>query len=138
MPLLPIFCLTAGYAIYSLFHQIRNSQWKPVAVKTCAVAGAFILVNYQVMSPFDFSHSYTDEAIAYELKDNFQRAIISYEEALQTNPDYVRALEHLGRVQMRLRHFKGAEKTYQMLLSLKPDSREARVQLLFLEQLKQQ
>jgi tetratricopeptide (TPR) repeat protein len=90
------------------------------------------------MSPFDFSHSYTDEAIAYELKGDFQRAVISYEEALQTNPNYVRALERLGRVQMRLRHFKGAEKTYQTLLSRKPDSREARVQLLFLQQLKQQ
>jgi 4-amino-4-deoxy-L-arabinose transferase-like glycosyltransferase len=138
MPLLPVICLTAGYAVYSLFHQIRNSQWKPVVVKACAVAGAFILVNYQVMSPFDFSHSYTDEAIAYELKGDFQRAVISYEEALQTNPNYVRALERLGRVQMRLRHFKGAEKTYQTLLSRKPDSREARVQLLFLQQLKQQ
>ncbi|UCF87105.1 MAG: tetratricopeptide repeat protein, partial [Nitrospiraceae bacterium] len=74
----------------------------------------------------------------YELKGDFKRAIISYEDALQTNPSYVRALERLGGVQMRLQHFKKAKKTYEILLSIKPDSREARVQLLFLEQLKQQ
>jgi 4-amino-4-deoxy-L-arabinose transferase-like glycosyltransferase len=137
VPIMPLFCLTAGFAITDLLRQVTQRQWKPVAVKAAVAFGAFILVTHQVIKPFDFSHSFVDEGIAYEMKGDFEQAARSYEDSVQVNSVYIRAHERLASVQMRLGRFQDAKATYEQLLLLKPESREARVQLKFIKKIEQ-
>lgn len=137
VPVIPLFCLTAGFAISDLFRQVKSIQWKPVVMKLAFVSGAFVLVTHPIVTPFDFSHSFADEGIAYEIKGDLERAVRSYKTSVQVNPSYIRAYELLARVQMRLGRFRDAKTTYERLLLLKPESHEARVQLRFIEQIEQ-
>jgi 4-amino-4-deoxy-L-arabinose transferase-like glycosyltransferase len=136
MPVMPLFCLTAAYAVCDLLNNIKDKRWAPVVLKAAAVFGAYLLVNHQVIKPFDFSHSFTDEAIAYEYKGDYGRAVQSYDDALKVNPGYLRALRRLGKLQVRLGLFQDAEKTYQKLLALQPGSGEALKQLMFIQRMK--
>jgi len=52
----------------------------------------FMLVHQQIIEPFDFSHSYTDEGVAYEIKDDEQGSLAAYVQALEIDPKYLRAL----------------------------------------------
>lgn len=134
MPVMPLCCLCAAYALHDLWNRACASQWRPLAFETAFLALALVFVNHEVMPPFDFSHSFADEAIAYEMKGNQERAVVSYEQALRINPNYLRALERLARVQMQLRHFAEAKKNYTRILAITPNSKEARFQLLVLQQ----
>ena len=89
----------------------------------------------EVISPFDFSHSLTDEGIAYEIKGDEQRALKAYSEALNVAPRYMRALEHLGKLQMKRKDYSGARNTYGKILEITPDSVEARYQLMRMDKL---
>jgi len=133
IPLLPVFCLTAGHGLAALWELICRRQWRPAATGVLILAAAAGLVNHQLLKPFDFSHSFADQAIAYEMLGDTRQAIASYEEALRVNPSYVRAVERLARVQLRSGRLTEAKATYEQLLRLVPGSREARMQLMYLE-----
>ena len=132
MPLLPLICLSAGYGFFMLQNQFRMGQWKKLAVSIVVLVLGFGLTHHKVIKPFDFSHSYTDEGIAYEIKDDEQRALAAYKQALEIDPRYLRALDRLGKLQMQRKDYNDARATYKKILEIVPDSVEAKYQLMWL------
>jgi len=110
MVALPLFCLSAGYGLY-------------------------ILTNLKLVEPLDFSHSFTDEGIAYERKNEAKKAINSYEQALGINPNYLRVLDRLGKLQLQQKQYNGARSTYTKILAIEPDSMDAKYQIMRLDKL---
>ncbi|MBU0729057.1 MAG: glycosyltransferase family 39 protein [Proteobacteria bacterium] len=131
MPVIPLFCLTAGYGTLSLLSNIKENKALSAGIKLGAAAIILVWVSIPVFEPFNFGHSYVDEAIAYELKNNPEKAVESYRQALEINPEYLRALERLGRLQLRLGAYAEAQKTYKKILEVRADSPEAK-NVLFL------
>jgi 4-amino-4-deoxy-L-arabinose transferase-like glycosyltransferase len=111
MPMMPLFCLMAGHALQQLGSRIRDKHWKPLVIPGAVLATAFVFVNYPVIRPFNFTASFTDEGIAYAMKGNDKRAILSFEEALKIRPNSLRALKRLYRSQLRLGHYRKARET---------------------------
>jgi tetratricopeptide (TPR) repeat protein len=99
------------------------------------VGCGFAVTSFQLIEPFDFSHSFTDEGVAYEMKNEADKALNSYEKALEINPDYSRALDRLGKLQLQQKEYEGARSTYRKILALDPDSAEAKYQIMFLDTL---
>jgi tetratricopeptide (TPR) repeat protein len=132
MPLLPLICLSAGYGFFMLQNQFRMGQWKKLAASAIVLVLGFGLTHHKVIKPFDFSHSYTDEGIAYEIKDDEQRALAAYKQALEIDPRYLRALDRLGKLQMQRKDYNDARATYKKILEIVPDSVEAKYQLMWL------
>ena len=133
MPVLPLFCLTAGYGFFVLQSQLRMGQWQRLVASFVILGLGWGIAHHQVIKPFDFSHSYTDEGIAYETKDDEQGALTSYIQALEINPKYLRALDRLAKLQMKRKDYKEARATYKKILTIEPDSVEAKYQLMWLE-----
>jgi len=133
MPVLPLFCLTAGYGFFVLQSQFRMGQWQRLVVSMVILGLGWGIVHHQVIKPFDYSHSYTDEGIAYEIKDDEQSALASYMKALEINPKYFRALDRLGKLQIKRKDYNEARTTYRKIRKIKPDSVEAKYQLMWLE-----
>ena len=133
MPVLPLFCLTAGYGFFVLQSQLRMGQWRRLVVSFVILGLGWGIAHHQVIKPFDFSHSYTDEGIAYETKDDEQGALTSYIQALEINPKYLRALDRLAKLQMKRKDYNEARATYKKILTIEPDSVEAKYQLMWLE-----
>jgi tetratricopeptide (TPR) repeat protein len=98
-------------------------------------AAVFAVSAYQVLKPFDFSHSFTDEAIAYEMRGDDMQALESYRQALTIRPDYIRALERAGKLQIKLKRYDEARQTYQRMLTVYPDSVEAKYQIMWLDKM---
>jgi len=126
-------CLSAGYGFYVLKSQLRMWQWQRLAASVVILVLGFGLVRLYVIGPFKFSHSYTDEGIAYELKNDEQRALAAYMQALEIDPKYLRVLERLGKLQMKRKDYDEARTTYKKILKIFPDSVEAKYQLMWLE-----
>ncbi len=135
MVAMPLFCLSAGYGIFMLQNQFRMGQWRKLAASLLVVALGFGLANAKIITPFDFSHSYTDEAIAYEMRDEPAKALESYGMALEINPGYRRALDKMGKLQLQQKDYKGARVTYGRILALDPESVDAKYQLMLLDKL---
>jgi len=135
MVALPLFCLSAGYGLFMLQSQFRLGQWRKLGASLLIVAVGFGIANSKASQPFDFSHSYTDEGIAYEMRDEPEKARKSYEAALEINPGYRRALDKLGKLQLQLKDYKGARKTYTRILAVDPESVEAKYQVMLLDKL---
>ena len=133
MPLLPLICLSAGYGFFMLQNQFRMGQWKKLAASAIVLVLGFGLTHHKVIKHFDFSHSYTDEGIAYEIKDDEQRALAAYKQALEIDSRYLRALDRLGKLQMQRKDYNDAHATYKKILEIVPDSVEAKYQLKWLE-----
>jgi Flp pilus assembly protein TadD len=74
--------------------------------------------------------------LAYEARGKTERALATYQRALEVNPASRRALEHLGRLQLQEKQYEEARRTFQRLLALHPESVEARYQIMWLEKLK--
>ena len=96
-------------------------------------AAVFAVSTYQVIKPFDFSHSYTDEAIAYEIRGDDMQALASYQQALKIRPDYPRALERTGKLQVKLKKYDEARQTYKRILKTNPQSVEAKYQIMWMD-----
>ena len=135
MVALPIFCLSAGYGLSMLHSQFRGAQWQKLAASLIILACGFGLANFKFIEPYDFSHSYTDEGIAYEIKNEEQKALRSYKQALEINPDYLRAMDRLGKLQLQQRKYEGARKTYTKILEIDPGSVDAKYQIMRLDKL---
>jgi 4-amino-4-deoxy-L-arabinose transferase-like glycosyltransferase len=133
MPVLPLFCLGAGYGFAVLLSQFRMGQWQKFAASILLLTLGFILVRQQVIKPFDFSHSYTDEGIAYEIKEDEPKALAAYTAALKIDPGYFRALERLGKLQIKGKEYNKARKTYEKILTITPESVEAQYRLMWLD-----
>jgi tetratricopeptide (TPR) repeat protein len=132
---LPVFCLSAGYGLSLLQDHFRMAQWRKLAAGLIIVGCGFAVTSFQLIEPFDFSHSFTDEGLAYEMKNEPDKALNSYEKALEINPDYSRALDRLGKLQLQQKEYEGARSTYRKILALDPDSAEAKYQIIFLDTL---
>ena len=52
---------------FMLQNQFRIGQWKKLAASIVVLVMGFGPTHHKVIKPFDFSHSYTDEGIAYEI-----------------------------------------------------------------------
>jgi 4-amino-4-deoxy-L-arabinose transferase-like glycosyltransferase len=135
MVALPLFCLSAGYGLSLLQSHFRMAQWRKLAADLAVVGCTFAVTYYPVIEPFDFSHSFTDEGLAYEMHDEPDKALHSYEMALEINPHYFRALDRLGKVQLQQKEYEGARSTYRKILALDPDSVDAKYQIMFLDTL---
>jgi 4-amino-4-deoxy-L-arabinose transferase-like glycosyltransferase len=135
MVVLPVFCLSAGYGLSLLQDHFRMAQWRKLAAGLIIVGCGFAVTSFQLIEPFDFSHSFTDEGLAYEMKNEADKALNSYEKALEINPDYSRALDRLGKLQLQQKEYEGARSTYRKILALDPDSVEAKYQIMFLDTL---
>ena len=134
MPLLPLICLSAGYGFFMLQNQFRMGQWKKLAASIVVLVLGFGLTHHKVIKPFYFSHSYTDEGIAYEIKDDEQRTLAAYKQALEIDSTrYLRALDRLGKLQMQRKDYNDARATYKKILEIVPDSVEAKYQLMWLK-----
>jgi len=108
-------------------------QWEKLAASFVILVLGFMLVHQQIIKPFDFSHSYTDEGVAYEIKDDEQGALAAYVQALEIEPKYLRALDRLGKLQMQRKDYNEARTTYSKILEIAPDSAEAKYQFMWLE-----
>jgi tetratricopeptide (TPR) repeat protein len=97
------------------------------------MALGFGLARLQVIEPFDFSHSLTDEGIAYEIKGDDDKAVVAYVEALAIAPNYLRALERLGNIQLKQQSYNEARATFRKILKIAPDSVDAKYQLMLLD-----
>jgi tetratricopeptide (TPR) repeat protein len=135
MVILPLFCLTAGYGLFMLQDQFTRARWRQLVLNLLVVILGFGVANLKVIDSFDFSHTFTDEGIAYELKEKQEKAIASYRQALAVNPDYLRALERMGQLQLQQEDYEGARITYEKILSIDPESVEAKYQLMLLDKL---
>jgi tetratricopeptide (TPR) repeat protein len=135
MVAMPIFCLSAGYGLSMLQNQFRLAQWRKLAASLILVGLGSAIANFQVIEPFDFTHSYTDEGIAYEMKDEPKKALNSYEQALEITPDYLRALDRLGKLQLQQKEYGGARITFTKILAIDPDSVDAKYQIMLLKKL---
>ena len=116
-----------------LQYQFRMGQWKKFAASIVGLVRGLGLTNHKVIKSFDFSHSYTDEGIAYEIKDDEQRALAAYKQALEIDSRYLRALDRLGKLQMQRKDYNDARATYKKILRIVPGSVEAKYQLMWLE-----
>jgi 4-amino-4-deoxy-L-arabinose transferase-like glycosyltransferase len=135
MPAMPLFCLGAGYGFFLLLQQFRMAQLQKLAAGLVIIISGFFLARLQIIEPFDFIHSFTDEGIAYEIKGDEQKALAAFNEALKIAPDYMRALEHLGRLQMKRKEYNEARATYRQILKITPDSVDAKYQLMWLDKM---
>jgi len=135
MVALPLFCLSAGYGLFLLQDHFRKAQWRKLAASLIIVGCGFALAGFQLIEPFDFSHSFTDEGVAYDMKNEPAKALSSYKRALEINPDYFRALDRLGKLQLQQKEYEGARNTYRRIIALDPDSADAKYQLMFLDTL---
>lgn len=135
MVALPLFCLSAAYGLSMLQAQFHKAQWRNLAASLIVVACGFAAANVQVLKPFDFSHSYADEGLAYEMKDEPRKALGAYEQALEINPQYMRALTRLAKLQVQQKEYEGARNTYARILALDPGSVDAKYQLMRLDKL---
>jgi 4-amino-4-deoxy-L-arabinose transferase-like glycosyltransferase len=135
MVALPLFCLSAGYGLSMLQDQFRTAQWRKLAASLVILGCAFGIANSKFIEPFDFSHSYTDEGIAHEMKDEPQKAFHSYEQALKINPHYLRALDRLGKLQLQQKEYEGARSTYKQILLVDPESVDAKYQIMLIDKL---
>lgn len=133
MPVLPLMCLSAGYGITLLYKQATKQRWGTLAFSLFISAAVFALSMYQVFKPFDFSHSYTDEAIAHEIRKEDLQAYESYRQALTIRPDYLRALERAGKLQMKLKRYDEARQTYKRILKTNPQSVGAKYQIMWMD-----
>ncbi len=130
MVALPLFCLSAGFGLDLLQQQVRLGRWRHFSLSLLLAAGGFWLTRQQPLAPFDFSHSLTDEGLAYEAKGKPSRAMAAYRRAVEVNPASLRALEHLGRMQLQEKQYEAARHTYGRLLVLDPESMEAKYQVM--------
>lgn len=135
MAAVPLFCLSAGYGLFMLQNQFRMAQWRRLGASLLVVAVGFWLSNLQMFKPLDFTHSYYDEGVAYEMKGAPGKAISSYEAALAIDPDYLLVLKRLGRLQLHQKDYQGARRTFQKMITLVPDSTEAKFGLMMLDKL---
>jgi tetratricopeptide (TPR) repeat protein len=53
------------------------------------VGCGFAIANIEVSEPLNFSHSYYDEGIVYEMKGEVKKALHSYDQALEIDPGYM-------------------------------------------------
>jgi len=134
MPVIPVFCLIAGFGIDGVLKMVRKVQVRNLALLALFVLMAMVFVNRPIIAPFDMSHSFVDEAIAYEMKEKLGEAFNSYEEALRINPRYLRALERKADLEFRSKYYSRAKNTYERILIVNPGSGEARARLIFLDQ----
>lgn len=132
---LPLFCLSAGYGIFLLQQQVRLGRWRHFCLGLFLATGGFWLARQQPIAPYDFSHSFTDAGLAYEIKGEPARAMAAYRQAIKENPASLRALENLGRLQLQLKQYQAARHTYARILILDPGSVEAKFQIMRLDKL---
>jgi 4-amino-4-deoxy-L-arabinose transferase-like glycosyltransferase len=135
LPVLPLFCVAAGYGVVLLYKQIVMQRWKRLAFSLLLVGIAVVVSSHQLIKPFDFSHSFTDQAIAHEMREEEAKALASYHEALLIRPNYERALVRLGSLQIKQKDYDGARQTFQRMLKTNPDSVEAKYQLMWLDKM---
>jgi tetratricopeptide (TPR) repeat protein len=132
---LPLFCLSAGYGMFLLQQQARLGRWRHFCLGLLLATGGFWLARQQPLAPFDFSHSFTDAGLAYEVKGEPVRAMAAYRRALTENPAALRALENLARLQLQQEQYQAARRTYRRLLVLDPESVDAKYQIMRLDKL---
>jgi tetratricopeptide (TPR) repeat protein len=135
MPVLPLLCISAGYGVTSLYRQFAMQRWGILALSLILSGTVFAMGRYPVIKPFDFSHSYTDEAIAHETRKEDLQAYESYRQALTIKPDYLRALERFGKLQLKLKKYAEARQTYQKMLTVDAESVEAKYQIMRLDKM---
>ena len=135
MVAVPLFCLSAGYGLFMLQAQFRNGRWRKLGASLLIVVCGFAVANYKVLEPLDFSHSYYDEGVAYEMKGEVTTALLSYEKALEINPYSLRVLHRLGTLQLRQEEYGEARSTYAKILTIDPASIDAKYQIMRLDKL---
>ena len=133
MPVLPLLCLSAGYGITLFYNQFAGQRWGRFMFSLIISAAVFAVSTYQVIKPFDFSHSYADEAIAYEIRGEEMQALASYQQALKIRPDYLRVLKRAGKLQVKLKKYDEARQTYKRILKTNPQSVEAKYQIMWMD-----
>ena len=133
MPVLPLLCISAGYGVTLLFRQFAMQKWGILALSLILSGTVFAMGRYPVIEPFDFSHSYTDEAIAHEIRKEDLQAYESYRHALTIKPDYLRALERFGKLQLKLKKYAEARQTFQRILTVDAESVEAKYQIMLMD-----
>ena len=135
MVAVPLFCLSAGYGLFMLQSQFRLGHWRKLGASLIIVACGFAIANIEVFKPLNFSHSYYDEGIAYEMKGEVKKALYSYDQALEIDPDYMRVLNRLGILYLKQKEYEAARSTYRKILTIDPDSMEAKYQIMRLDKL---
>ena len=133
MPVLPLLCISAGYGVTLLYRQFAMQRWGIFALSLILSGTVFVMGRYPVIEPFDFSHSYTDEAIAHETRKENLQAYESYRQALTIKPDYLRALERFGKLQLKLKKYAEARQTFQKILTVDAESVEAKYQIMLMD-----
>jgi tetratricopeptide (TPR) repeat protein len=69
------------------------------------------------------------------MKGEVKSALHSYEQALKINPDSLRVLNWLGRLQLQQKEYGGARSTYAKILAIDSDSMDAKKQIMRLDKL---
>jgi 4-amino-4-deoxy-L-arabinose transferase-like glycosyltransferase len=133
MPVFPLLCVSAAYGVMLLYNQFVKQKWGMLAQDLIIAGVLFAVAIFPVIEPFDFSHSYTDEAIAYEIKHEDVKALESYNQAVAIRPNYLRALEKYGNLQIKLKKYAEARQTFQRIIKVNPDSVEAKYQLMLMD-----
>jgi 4-amino-4-deoxy-L-arabinose transferase-like glycosyltransferase len=133
MVIQPLLCLSAAYGVTLLYKQFAMQRWRILVVSFIIIGTVFAMSRYPVIEPFDYSHSYTDEAIAHEIRKEDLQAYESYRQALIIRPDYLRALKRFGKLQMKLKKYAEARQTYQRMLMVDPSSVEAKYQIMLMD-----
>lgn len=76
-----------------------------------------------------FASAYDALGQAYEQEYYFDEALLFYGAATEMEPQNVKFLEHLARVQMRIAEFKGARESLRQILLFAPEDLESRYRL---------
>jgi len=74
---------------FMLQSQFHMAHWRKLGASLIIVGCGFAIANIEVSKPLNFSHSYYDEGIAYEMKGEVKKALHSYDQALEIDPGYM-------------------------------------------------
>lgn len=129
---IPFLIIFGAAYLHWLFGKMRNRTWKPVILSMILFLPLCLAVNYPVTIE-NFGSACFNLAQVYESEGELDRAVETYQQALELSPHLRDGHVFLGQAYSRQKRFAEAEAEYRKALEIHPDSPRAWLNLGILE-----
>jgi tetratricopeptide (TPR) repeat protein len=136
LPLVPLLAVYAGLGAIRLVDAARARHRRDLAILGITVLAVWGLSHVRRHAPtHNFAEEWAMTGATLEKNEDWAGALASYEKSLEADPEYVTALEGIGRTRIKQNDLPGAEEVLRQALRIEPASQKAHYYLgLILQQ----
>jgi len=126
IPLVPFLAILAGPGVVFTLEAGKARRLRDLGVLAAVFIAAWGIAHVRSYPPsLNFSEEHAMSGASLEKREDWAGALASYEKSLEADPNYVTALEGIGRTRIKQSDFRGAEEVLRRALRIEPDSQRA-------------